>query len=76
MGTLMLIQNSTISQTGSASEKPCSKLQEVTDPGAMGSLWSRVASKYYSSGQEASAFSLKSMWALLENTGIRGTWRL
>lgn len=44
MCMLMLVQNSTISQTGSASGKTYSKLQKVTDPGAMGPLWSRVTS--------------------------------
>lgn len=30
----------------------------------------------YSFGQEVSVFPFKTMWALLENTGIRGMWRL
>lgn len=64
MDTLMLAQNSTASQAC----KACYKLQ-VTDPGAMGCLRSRVTSKY------SSVFPLKTTWALLESKGITGAWR-
>lgn len=47
MDTLMLAQNSTASQACEA----CYKLQ-VTDPGAMGCLRSRVTSKYFSVFQD------------------------
>lgn len=71
MGMLILAQNSTLIQKGSASEKTVTSYRSQIQ----GCLWSRVTSKYFS-GQEASVFPLKTMWALLESKGIRGTWRL